>query len=137
MEEICQQFSYCGRSGIVSSQDFVVPATRCQTMWPTDILNGCRVAVETNGTQCKILADSLCIVTNWHSFQPGFCCASDTVPIHVLTGQCGHRTFGLDIGWFYNDGGRFADMFLLLKTVVDSARQWRTLEDNGRSLPTV
>ena len=27
--------------------------------------------------------------------------------------------------------------FGLLKTVVDSARQWRTVEDNGSDLPTV
>ena len=45
MQELCRQFMYCVRSGIVSSQTFVVPATRCQTMWPRDILNGCPVVL--------------------------------------------------------------------------------------------
>ena len=73
------------------------------------------------------------LCTKWHSFQPGFCCASDTVPTHVATGQCGHRTFGMDVGWFYNDGGRFADTFFI---VGDSGRQCKTVENSGRQWKT-
>ena len=83
------------------------------------------------------------LCTKSHRFQPGFCCASDAVPTHVATGQCGHRTFGMDVGWFYNDGGRFTDTFFIVedsgrqcKTVIDSARQCETVEDSGRVLPT-
>ena len=36
-----------------------------------------------------------------------------------------------------DNGGRFADLHLLLKTVVDSARQWKPVEHSGRDLPTV
>ena len=71
----CRQFMYCVRSGIVSSQAFVMPATRC------------------------------------------------------ATGQCGHRTFGMDAGWFYNDGGRLADILFIFE---DSGRQCKLVENSGR-----
>ena len=57
------------------------PATRCQPMWPRDILNGC----------------------------------------------CGCTTVVADL----------ATLGLLWKTLVDSARQRRTVEDSGRDLPTL
>ena len=69
------------------------------------------------------------LCTKWHSFQPGFCCASNTVPTHVPTGQCGHRTIGMEIGRFYNDGGRFA---VIVFIVEDSGRQRKTVENTGR-----
>ena len=77
--------------------------------------------VEGSGRQCKTVENSG--RQKW---------ASDTVPTHVAKGHygwvfCGCTAMVADVPTF----------FLMWRTVVDSARQWRTVEDSGRDLPTL
>ena len=77
--------------------------------------------VEDSGRQCKTVENSG--RQKW---------ASDTVPTHVAKGHfewvlCGCTMMVADL----------ATLELLWKTMVDSARQGRTVEDSGRDLPTL
>ena len=152
---------YCVRSGIVSSQAFVVPATRCQLYSVTEVRDdGGRFAdtlsnvedsrrqcntVETSGTQWKIFCRQFILLrTKWHSFQPGFCCASDTVPSHEVRGHfewvsCGFTMMVANLLTLYGANPHSGKQCKTVegigrqwKTVEDSRRQWKTVEDSGR-----
>ena len=58
----------------------------------------------------RALPTAYLLRTKWHRFQPGFCCASDTVPTRVAEGNSEKG-----VVWFYDDGGKCADSKVIVQ----------------------